>query len=46
MWVMGGNKDETIDKFKQSLTSMIPKKFEKLQKESAVAALPFEDLLK
>lgn len=45
-WVMGGTKDETIEKFKQSLTSMIPKEFEKLQKESAVATLPLEDLLK
>jgi hypothetical protein len=45
-WVMGATKDETIDKFKQSLTSMIPKEFEKLQEESAVAVLPLEDLLK
>jgi hypothetical protein len=45
-WVMGETKDETIDKFEQSLTLMIPKEFEKLQKESGVAALPLEDLLK
>ncbi|MCE2961060.1 MAG: hypothetical protein ACK46A_12535 [Akkermansiaceae bacterium] len=45
-WLMSGTKDETIDKFKQSLTSMIPKEFEKLQKESAVATLPLEELLK
>jgi hypothetical protein len=45
-WAMGATKDETIDKFKQSLTSMIPKEFEKLQEESAVATLPLEDLLK
>ncbi len=45
-WVMSGTKDETIDKFKQSLTSMIPEKFEKLQKKSAVAALRLEDLLR
>jgi hypothetical protein len=44
-WVMGGTKDETIDKFKQSLTSMIPKEFDKLQVESAVATLSLEDLL-
>lgn len=45
-WVMSGTKDETIDKFKQSLTLMIPKEFEKLQVQSVVATLPLEDLLK
>jgi hypothetical protein len=44
-WVMGGTKDEMIDKFKQSLTLKIPNEFKKLQEQSAVATLPLEDLL-
>ena len=45
-WMMKGTKEEPLSTFKQSLTSMIPKEFEKLQKESTVTTSPLEDLLK
>ena len=45
-WITKGTKDETLSTFKQSLTSTIPKEFEKLHRDSTVTTSPLEDLLK
>ncbi len=45
-WVMSGTKDETIDKFKQSLTLMITKEFEKLRETSAISPASMDELLR
>lgn len=46
LWLMGGDKDAKTKDFKLSMLENIPKEFDRLQKESAVVALPLEDLLK